>query len=45
MVLDQNPDGEIREAIAAARRLALGGNGSATTDPIEIGIFLRDNLR
>lgn len=45
VVLDQNPDGEIRAAIAAARRLALGGNGSGTTDPIEIGIFLRDNLR
>lgn len=45
VVLDQNPDGEIREAIAAARTLALGGNGRGTTDPIEIGIFLRDNLR
>ena len=45
VVLDQNPDGEIREAIAAARTLALGGNGRGATDPIEIGIFLRDNLR
>lgn len=45
VVLDQNPDGEIRAAIAAARGLALGGTGQATTDPIEIGIFLRDNLR
>lgn len=45
VVLDQNPDGEIREAIAAARGLALGGNGKAASDPIEIGIFLRDNLR
>ncbi|MBE0578358.1 MAG: LacI family DNA-binding transcriptional regulator [Devosia sp.] len=45
VVLDQNPDGEIREAIAAARSLALGGSGTAATDPIEIGIFLRDNLR
>jgi len=45
IVLDQNPDGEIREAIAAARMLALGGNSATTTDPIEIGIFLRDNLR
>lgn len=45
VVLDQNPDGEIRAAIAAARTLALGGNGQGTTDPIEIGIFLRDNLR
>lgn len=45
VVLDQNPDGEIREAIAAARVLALGAAGRAATDPIEIGIFLRDNLR
>lgn len=45
VVLDQNPDGEIREAIAAARMLALGGNSAGKTDPIEIGIFLRDNLR
>jgi LacI family transcriptional regulator len=45
VVLDQNPDGEIREAIAAARALALGGNGTPNIDPIEIGIFLRDNLR
>jgi LacI family transcriptional regulator len=45
VVLDQNPDGEIREAIAAARALALGGNGGGAPAPIEIGIFLRDNLR
>lgn len=45
VVLDQNPDGEIREALAAARGLALGGNGTGRTDAIEIGIFLRDNLR
>ncbi|KKB08327.1 hypothetical protein VE26_14595 [Devosia chinhatensis] len=45
VVLDQNPDGEIREAIAAARALALATDRSAVTDPIEIGIFLRDNLR
>lgn len=45
VVLDQDPDGEIRTAIAAARGLALGSNGKAVTDPIEIRIFLRDNLR
>lgn len=45
VVLDQNPDGEIREAIAAAKALALGTARAAVTDPIEIGIFLRDNLR
>lgn len=45
VVLDQNPDGEIRAAIAAARALALGQGGDYHADPIEIGIFLRDNLR
>jgi LacI family transcriptional regulator len=45
VVLDQNPEGEIREAIAAARALALDASRTAITDPIEIGIFLRDNLR
>lgn len=45
VVLDQNPDGEIREAILAARTLVLGTARQAETDPIEIGIFLRDNLR
>jgi LacI family transcriptional regulator len=47
VVLDQNPAGEIRAAVAAARELVF-----ATTPPvrrmhdkpIEIGIFLRDNL-
>lgn len=45
VVLDQNPDGEIRAAIAAARTLTIGRGSSVVTDPIEIGIFLRDNLR
>jgi len=45
VVLDQNPDGEIREVIAAARALALDASRVTVTDPIEIGIFLRDNLR
>lgn len=45
VVLDQNPDGEIREALAAARLLVLGSNGALPSTPIEIGIFLRDNLR
>lgn len=44
VVLDQNPDGEIRAAIAAARALAQG-HGDDHAEPIEIGIFLRDNLR
>lgn len=45
VILDQNPDGEIRAAIAAARALALGQGGDYHPEPIEIGIFLRDNLR
>jgi LacI family transcriptional regulator len=48
VVLDQNPDGEIRAAIAASRALALGAEKSSATGPknetIEIGVFLRDNL-
>ena len=45
VVLDQNPAGEIRAAIAAARALALGQGADYHAEPIEIGIFLRDNLR
>ena len=45
VVLDQNPVGEIRAALAAARALALGPDAEFRAEPIEIGIFLRDNLR
>ena len=45
MVIDQNPDGEIRDAIAAARQVAMAPDAEIHSDPIEIGIFLRDNLR
>jgi LacI family transcriptional regulator len=45
VVLDQNPDGEIRSAIAAARALLQHGGLGFDAEPIEIGIFLRDNLR
>lgn len=49
VVLDQNPDGEIRAAISAARQLALGLQKPlslpAQNETIEIGVFLRDNLR
>jgi LacI family transcriptional regulator len=45
VVLDQNPDGEIRAAIAAARQVALAPDAEIHSEPIEIGIFLRDNLR
>lgn len=45
VVLDQNPDGEVRVAIAAARALVLGRPAEEVAEPIEIGVFLRDNLR
>jgi LacI family transcriptional regulator len=45
VVLDQNPVGEIGAAVAAARALALRRGADAQPEPIEIGIFLRDNLR
>lgn len=45
VVLDQNPDGEIGQAIAVARRLALGPVREPEAAPVEIGIFLRHNLR
>jgi len=47
VVLDQNPAGEIRAAVAAARALVFDPEsraGAAADKPIEIGIFLRDNL-
>jgi LacI family transcriptional regulator len=44
VIIDQNPDREVQAAIAAARQLALGGAGGGDT-PIEIGIFLKTNLR
>ena len=47
VVLDQNPMGEIRAAIAAARTWVFGQETHAdrgVDKPIEIGIFLRDNL-
>lgn len=45
VVLDQNPEGEIRSAITAARSLAMGRPVDGDAEAIEIGIFLRDNLR
>lgn len=45
VVLDQNPEREVRAAIAAARSLALGQDPATAAEPIEVGIFLRDNMR
>lgn len=45
VVIDQNPDGEIAAAVAVARAVALGQDMAIHHEPIEIGLFLRDNLR
>jgi LacI family transcriptional regulator len=45
VVLDQNPEREIRAAITVARALAMGRAADGDAEAIEIGIFLRDNLR
>jgi LacI family transcriptional regulator len=48
VVLDQNPDGEIAAALAIARSYAMGESAHPAAPPpapIEIGLFLRDNLR
>ena len=44
VVIDQNPDGEIAAALAVARALALGQDAERRPAPIEIGLYLRDNL-
>lgn len=45
VVLDQNPAGEIAAAITTARQIIMGGGADVPHPKIEIGIFLRDNLR
>lgn len=45
VVLDQNPVGEISAAITTARRIVMERNNKISSPKIEIGIFLRDNLR
>lgn len=45
VVIDQDPAGEVRAAVAAARRLAMNRHADPAPEPIAIGIFLRDNLR
>jgi LacI family transcriptional regulator len=45
VVLDQKPDEEIGAALAAARALAQHPHTPLEETRIEIGIFLRDNLR
>ncbi|WMT92216.1 LacI family DNA-binding transcriptional regulator [Pelagibacterium sp. H642] len=45
LVLDQSPEDEIRAVCAAARRLVLGPDAAPPAAPIEIKVFLRDNLR
>ena len=43
-VIDQNPDGEIAAALGVAQALALGQQSERELAPIEIGLYLRDNL-
>ncbi len=44
VVIDQNPDGEIAAALGIAQTLALGQAADRQPAPIEIGLYLRDNL-
>jgi len=44
VVLDQDPDSEVRAAIAAGQKLAVDTDAVIEAGPIEIGIYLRDNL-
>ncbi|MDB5539850.1 MAG: substrate-binding protein [Devosia sp.] len=44
VVIDQNPDGEIAAALGLARAVALGQDTERRPAPIEIGLYLRDNL-
>ncbi len=44
VVIDQNPDGEIATALSVAQSLALGQESDRQPAPIEIGLYLRDNL-
>jgi len=44
VVIDQNPDGEIAAALSVAHSLALGQESDRQPAPIEIGLYLRDNL-
>ena len=44
VVIDQNPDGEIAAALSVAQSLALGQQSDRDPAPIEIALYLRDNL-
>jgi len=44
VLIDQNPEGEARAALDAARAIVLGPGAAPADISIEIGIFLRDNL-
>lgn len=44
VVIDQNPDREIGAALSAARAAALRQDSERRPAPIEIGLYLRDNL-
>jgi LacI family transcriptional regulator len=44
VVLDQHPDREVAAAIGVARALAGDPNARIRPEPIELGVYLRDNL-
>lgn len=44
VVLDQNPLMEVKAAIELARKLVAGAELSSKDRPIDIGVFVRDNL-
>lgn len=44
-VIDQGPEDEIRAVCAVARGLVLGADAVSPQSPLEIRVFLRDNLR
>lgn len=45
VVLDQNPEGEVRVALEIARQIALRADPASESFSIELGIFFAENLR
>lgn len=44
VILDQNPEGEIAAALAAARQVALDHTAKLALPPIELRLYLRDTM-
>ncbi len=45
VILDQNPDGEVRAALEIARQIGLKSDPAIESFSIELGIFFAENLR